>query len=71
MDGFYGWGRDNARLDFLGLSEHDIWLDDHESRSTQKALRRYTEAGRAANQCNEVVSQRHKTANECLWAFAR
>ena len=28
IDRFYTWGRDDARLDFAGLSEHDVWLDD-------------------------------------------
>jgi hypothetical protein len=42
IDGFYRYGRDDARLDFLGLSEHDIWLDDHEWRAMQDAVRRYT-----------------------------
>ncbi|MBI3681058.1 MAG: DUF3604 domain-containing protein [Acidobacteria bacterium] len=46
IDGFYRYGRDDARLDFLGLSEHDIWLDDNEWRQMQEAVRRYTEPGR-------------------------
>jgi len=28
--GFFRFGRDEARLDFLTLSEHDIWMDDAE-----------------------------------------
>jgi hypothetical protein len=46
IDGFYRWGRDDARLDFLGLSEHDIWTDAGEWRSMQDAVRRYTDPGR-------------------------
>jgi len=46
IDGFYRYGRDDARLDFLGLSEHDIWLDDFEWRAMQEAVRRYTVPGR-------------------------
>jgi hypothetical protein len=46
IDRFYQWGRDDARLDFAGLSEHDIWLDDSEWRSMQDAVRRYTDPGR-------------------------
>ncbi|MCH7863403.1 MAG: hypothetical protein IH998_17515 [Proteobacteria bacterium] len=29
-DGYFRFGRDDANLDFLTLSEHDIWLDDYE-----------------------------------------
>jgi hypothetical protein len=29
-DGYYRFGQDIARLDFLVLSEHDIWMDDSE-----------------------------------------
>jgi hypothetical protein len=46
IDGFYRWGRDDARLDFLGLSEHDIWTDAGEWRAMQAAVRRYTDPGR-------------------------
>lgn len=45
IDGFYRYGRDEARLDFLGLSEHDIWLDDYEWSRMQRAVRDYTEPG--------------------------
>lgn len=30
VDGYFEFGRDEAGLDFLTLSEHDLWLDDHE-----------------------------------------
>ncbi|HTM47319.1 MAG TPA: DUF3604 domain-containing protein [Bryobacteraceae bacterium] len=46
VDGFYRWGREDARLDFLGLSEHDVYLDDSEWKSMQAAVRRYTEPGK-------------------------
>ncbi len=46
IDRFYTWGRDDARLDFAGLSEHDVWLDDNEWRTMNDAVRRYTEPGR-------------------------
>ena len=49
IDRFYTWGRDDARLDFLGLSEHDIWLDDSEWRAMQDAVRRYTDPGQASS----------------------
>ncbi len=43
---FYQWAREDAQLDFAGLSEHDIWLDDSEWRTMNDAVRRYTEPGR-------------------------
>ncbi|HYL38013.1 MAG TPA: DUF3604 domain-containing protein [Bryobacteraceae bacterium] len=46
IDRFYSWARDDARLDFAGLSEHDIWLDDSEWRTMNDAVRRYTDPGR-------------------------
>jgi hypothetical protein len=46
IDRFYQWARDDAGLDFAGLSEHDVWLDDSEWRSMNDAVRRYTEPGR-------------------------
>ena len=46
IDGSYRYGRDDARLDFLGLSEHDIWLDDREWRTMQQAVERYSEPGK-------------------------
>ena len=30
IEEFFNFGRDDAALDFLGMSEHDIWLDDYE-----------------------------------------
>ena len=45
IDGFYRYGRDEARLDFLGLSEHDIWLDDYEWSAMQRAVRDYSKPG--------------------------
>jgi hypothetical protein len=30
VDGFYRYAREDARLDFVCLSEHDIWMDDAE-----------------------------------------
>jgi hypothetical protein len=45
-DGYYRFGRDVARLDFLSLSEHDLWMDDSEWRSLQEAVRAYDAPGR-------------------------
>jgi hypothetical protein len=45
-EGYYTYGRDDARLDFLTLSEHDIWLDDLEWAHLQEIVGRFTEEGR-------------------------
>jgi hypothetical protein len=45
IDFFYTFGRDDARLDFLGMSEHDTWMDDHEWRQLQDAVKRYDRPG--------------------------
>jgi hypothetical protein len=42
----FQYARDDARLDFLCHSEHDIWLDDFEWRNMQMLARSYTEEGR-------------------------
>ncbi len=45
-DGYYKFGRDVARLDFLSLSEHDIWMDDYEWRTLQEMVEKYRDPGR-------------------------
>jgi hypothetical protein len=45
-DGYYRFGRDFARLDFLTLSEHDIWMDDSEWRMLQRMTAKYLDPGR-------------------------
>ncbi len=45
-DGYYTFGRDVARLDFLSLSEHDIWMDDHEWKTLQDMVEKYRVPGR-------------------------
>jgi hypothetical protein len=40
---FFRYGKEDARLDFLTLSEHGIWLDASEWRTLQELTRRYTE----------------------------
>jgi hypothetical protein len=42
----FRYARDDARLDFLSHSEHDIWLDDFEWRRLQELASEYTEEGR-------------------------
>ena len=44
-DGYYKFGRDVARLDFLSLSEHDIWMDDSEWRTLQEMIDKYRVPG--------------------------
>ena len=45
VEGSYRYAREDARLDFLGLSEHDKYMDDGEWRAMQEAVRRYSKAG--------------------------
>jgi hypothetical protein len=41
---YWVWARDDARLDFAALSEHDIWLDDFEWSEMQRLARETTRA---------------------------
>lgn len=45
IDFFYTFGRDDARLDFLGMSEHDTWMDDWEWEQLRSAAKRYDKPG--------------------------
>lgn len=45
-DGYFKFGRDVARLDFLSLSEHDIWMDDFEWKTLQEMVHKYHVPGR-------------------------
>ncbi len=45
MDRSYRFAREDARLDFLGLSEHEIWLDDFEWRAMSRAAETNTVPG--------------------------
>ncbi len=45
-DGYYRFGRDVARLDFLSLSEHDIWMDDFEWKTLQEMVEKYRVDGK-------------------------
>ncbi|MEM7020360.1 MAG: DUF3604 domain-containing protein, partial [Pseudomonadota bacterium] len=45
-DGYFKFGRDDAKLDFLTLSEHDIWMDDYEWRVINEAVEKYSEPGK-------------------------
>ena len=38
----YRFAREDASLDFLGLSEHDIWLDDYEWQTMRRAVQSNT-----------------------------
>jgi hypothetical protein len=44
-DSYFRFGRDFARLDFLTLSEHDIWTDAAEWRLLQEKTRQYLDPG--------------------------
>ena len=43
---FMSWARDDARLDYVTHSEHDIWLDDAEWEVLQQNVRNFTEEGK-------------------------
>lgn len=45
IEAFYKWAREDAALDFGGLSEHDSWLDDAEWAAMNAAVVRYTDPG--------------------------
>ena len=45
-DGYFRFGRDVARLDFLSLSEHDIWMDDFEWQALREMVEKYREPGK-------------------------
>lgn len=45
-DRFMSWAKDDARLDFVTHSEHDIWMDDHEWDVLIKNVSKYSEPGR-------------------------
>ncbi len=44
-DAFMTWARDDARLDYVTHSEHDIWMDDYEWEVLRENVHRYTEEG--------------------------
>ena len=46
IDFFMTFARDDARLDFVTHSEHDVWLDDAEWELSRRAVRDYYEPGR-------------------------
>ena len=42
IDAYFQFGRDEARLDYICLSEHDIWLDDFEWKRLNETSQAYT-----------------------------
>jgi hypothetical protein len=44
-DRFMTWARDDARLDYVTHSEHDIWLDDQEWEVLRNNVSRFTREG--------------------------
>jgi hypothetical protein len=45
-DRFMTWARDDASLDFVTHSEHDIWMDDFEWEVLRENVAKYSEEGR-------------------------
>jgi len=44
-DAYFRFGRDDARLDFLTLSEHDLWMDDSEWKRLIEKVDEYNDDG--------------------------
>jgi hypothetical protein len=44
-DAYFRFGRDDARLDFLTLSEHDLWMDDSEWKRLTDKVDEYNRDG--------------------------
>ncbi|MCZ6854912.1 MAG: DUF3604 domain-containing protein, partial [Gammaproteobacteria bacterium] len=42
---FMTWARDDARLDYVTHSEHDLWMDDYEWEVLRQNVREFTEEG--------------------------
>ena len=45
---FMTWAKEDARLDFVTHSEHDIWMDDHEWEVLRQNVANFSEEGRFA-----------------------
>jgi hypothetical protein len=45
-DAYKRFARDDARLDFVTHSEHDLWMDDFEWETLRRLVKEYTEEGR-------------------------
>jgi len=45
VNGYYTFARDDARLDFAALSEHDLWMDDGEWEALRTGARAFTKEG--------------------------
>lgn len=45
VDGVYQFARDQARLDFMALTEHDYWMDDAEWEVLRSAAQKYSSEG--------------------------
>lgn len=43
---FFRFGREDARLDFICLSEHDLWMDDSEWEVLKTSVKKYNEEGK-------------------------
>ncbi|MDZ4761883.1 MAG: DUF3604 domain-containing protein [Alphaproteobacteria bacterium] len=46
VDGFFDFARNDSRLDFVTLSEHDLWMDDFEWESLRRAVTKFSEPGK-------------------------
>ncbi|MBL8769930.1 MAG: DUF3604 domain-containing protein [Phenylobacterium sp.] len=46
VDGYFQFARDESRLDFVSLTEHDLWMDAHEWEQIREGARKYDQPGR-------------------------
>jgi hypothetical protein len=47
-EGYFRYAKEDSRLDFVTLSEHDFWMDDYEWKTLQDLSRRFTQDGLVA-----------------------
>ena len=46
IDYLYDYAREDAQIDFVGFSEHDIWLDDREWETLRESVKKNNEPGK-------------------------
>lgn len=46
VDGYFEFARDESRLDFVSLTEHDLWMDAREWEQIREGARKYDQPGK-------------------------
>ena len=44
-ENYFGFGKEDARLDYISMTEHDIWMDDSEWATLRRSAEAYNESG--------------------------